>query len=73
MKNKEFLCYQQFIENSKYINENNIMNGMRVAIRKVTAKDKEEAIEKFVKSTNSPKENALPIVCFELKSLASID
>ena len=73
MENKRFLCYQQFIDDSKFVNDENIMNGMRVAIRNVGAENGEEASKKFQEKVKTSKDNKLEIVCFELDSLLTID
>ena len=73
MENKKYLCYQLIVSKEETIGtQNNI--ALDVIIRKVIARNKEEAIGKFVKVSNKVKAvKKLNIECFMLSNLLTID
>lgn len=73
MKNKRFICFQQYIVENDFVNCDNILNGLEIVIRIVSAINKEEAISKFKKEVNIESNSKLEIVCIELDYLLEIN
>lgn len=73
MKNKRFICFQQYIVENDFVNCDNILNGLQIAIRIVNSVNKDEAISKFKKDVNIKSDSKLEIVCIELDDLLEIN